>query len=140
MNNYKKIIIKIIVLYLIISSMYIGVCINFQEPIYYENYVESNNTHNIFRLLMGLPKTINGNDSVSPLYIIEIIIKVLIAICLIILLKKQNSAYIKTHNNNYIEKEEKKLLNISTIIIYIPFIIAYLIYLYITFCNIHSNR
>lgn len=129
------------------SSMYIGVCINFKEPIYFENYTETSPLLNTFRLIMGVPKFVKGYGGVAPKYLLEIVIKVIIAIILSIYLIIDNLKYkheeIDVYKNTDVIKSEKyiKLLcTITKIIIIIPFIVIFLINLYMTYCNVHSIR
>ncbi len=82
MKDFKRIIICILISYLIISSLYILFHINFfEEPeITGMGFSESNN---ILRLFMGIPKTYSTYEGVSPLFLIEVIIKLIIAIVLV---------------------------------------------------------
>ena len=82
MKDFKRIIICILISYLIISSLYILFHINFfEEPeITGMGFSESNN---VLRLFMGIPKTYSTYEGVSPLFLIEVIIKIIIAIVLV---------------------------------------------------------
>lgn len=89
MKKVKKILIYVIIAYLIISALYILFHINFfEEPqVVGMGFSKSKN---ILRLFMGLPKTYNTYKGVSPVFLIEVIIKISIAIFLIKYLKKKN--------------------------------------------------
>lgn len=91
MRKSKKIVIIVIVIYLIISALYVLFHIDFFESSAAEiggmGFSESNN---ILRLFMGLPRTFTTNKSVSPLFLLEVVIKIIIAIGLIIYLRKNN--------------------------------------------------
>lgn len=130
-------IIKLIIIYLIVSSMYIGACINFETPIYYEGYEETSIFYNIFRFIMGVPKVYRGYKGVSPKFLIEIIVKLIIAIILIVYL-------IKNHmENKKMENEQTKKCFISIIgkmIINMLLIFIYLVFLYATYAGIHWIR
>lgn len=82
MKDFKRFIICILISYLIISALYILFHINFfEEPeITGPGFSESNN---VLRLFMGIPKTYSTYEGVSPLFLIEVIIKIIIAIVLI---------------------------------------------------------
>lgn len=86
MKNVKKAGLIVFITYLIISSFYILLHINFcNEPeIVGMGYSE---TTNVIRMLMGLPKTYSTYTGVSPLFLIEIFIKLVITIVLIKILK-----------------------------------------------------
>jgi len=89
MKKVKKILIYVLIAYLIISALYILFHINFfEEPqVVGMGFSESKN---ILRLFMGLPKTFTTYEGVSPVFLIEVIIKISIAIFLIKYLKKKN--------------------------------------------------
>lgn len=103
----KKSLTIIIIIYLIISSMYIGAHIDYHVPRkYYEQYQfeKVSKTHNNIRLIMGLPKATDGYDLVSTKYLSEIAVKMIIAISLWTylfvnrlknILKDENSKYKK---------------------------------------------
>ena len=82
MKDFKRFIICILISYLIISALYILFHINFFEKPEFTGpgFSESNNT---LRLFMGIPKTYSTYEGVSPLFLIEVIIKIIIAIVLI---------------------------------------------------------
>ena len=96
MRKSKKILMIVIVIYLIISALYILFHIEFFESSEAEivgmGFSESNN---ILRLFMGLPKTFTTDESVSPLFLLEVVIKIIIAVVLIIYLRKNNEEKIK---------------------------------------------
>lgn len=126
--------------------MYIGVHINFEQPIYYENYTETSNFYNVTRLIMGILALIKGYKGVSSKYLLEIIIKIVLAIILSIYLIIDNKIY-KNENINIEDKEVKKakknikvLSIIAKIIICTPLIIMFLLSLYMIYYNIHSIR
>ena len=91
MKIAKKILLIILILYLFISSIYILVHINFgNEPeIAGMGFSESNN---LIRIIMGIPKTYTTYEGVSTWFLLEVIIKVIIAIILIKVLKKINKS------------------------------------------------
>lgn len=139
MSEKAKKIIKLIIIYLIISSMYIGVRISFEEPVFYENLVfeETNVIHNAIRIIMGIPPVSKGfGEYVSPKFLIEIVIKIIIAIILSIYLLID-----KTKNNN---KDIKKEINIfkviSKTVIILLLLGIYLLYLYLTYIEVHCIR
>lgn len=139
MSEKTKKIIKFLIIYLIISSMYIGVRISFEEPVFYENLVfeETNVIHNAIRIIMGIPPVSKGfGEYVSPKFIIEIIIKIIIAIVLSIYLLVD-----KIKNN---DKSIKKEINIYKVISKILIILVlsgiYLLYLYMTYIGVHCIR
>ena len=82
MKDFKRFIIYLLISYLIISALYILFHINFFEKPEFTGpgFSESNN---ILRLFMGIPKTYSTYEGVSPLFLIEVIIKIIIAIVLI---------------------------------------------------------
>ena len=87
MNKVKIILIWILISYLIISAIYILFHIDFfEEPeIVGPGFSESNN---ILRLFMGIPRTLSTYEGVSPIFLIEVIVKIILAIILIKYLKK----------------------------------------------------
>lgn len=91
MNNKLKSILKIfiilIIIYLCISSLYILVHIDFEKTpqTVGMGFSESNN---MARLFMGLPKTYSTYQGVSPIYLISVVIRFIVAIVLIIVNKK----------------------------------------------------
>lgn len=135
-NNTKKLI-KILIVYLIISSMYIVVRISYEEPVFYENllFEETSVIHNIIRVIMGIPPVSKGyGECASPKFMIEVIIKIIIAIILLIYL-----LYDKAKNKTV--NKEINILNIiaKTIVIFILLGI-YLLNLYITYIGVHYTR
>ena len=135
----KRKTIKFLIIYLIISSMYIGVRISFEEPVFYENLVfeETSVIHNTIRIIMGIPPVIKGyGEYVSPKFIVEIIIKIIIAIILSIYLlidKRKN-------NNKDIKKEVNIFKIISKTVIILLLFGIYLLYLYLTYIGVHCIR
>ena len=87
MKKLKKMLISIFVVYLIISALYVLFHINFFEPPEYAGMGFSP-TNNILRLFMGLPITHTTYGGVSPIFLIEVVIKIILAIIFIIYLKK----------------------------------------------------
>ena len=147
MRKTERSLIIFVIIYLIMSSMYIGVCVNFEKHRYFEGYTETSPLLNTFRLIMGVPKVVKGYEGVAPKYLLEVLIKVIIAIILSIYLIIDNLKYkheeIDVYKNTDVIKSEKyiKLLcTITKIIIIIPFIVIFLIYLYMTYYNVHSIR
>lgn len=145
-KNTRKLIIFVII-YLIVSSMYIGVHIDFKQPIYYENYTETSIFHNAVRVIMGIPPAAKGYEGISPKFFTEIVIKIIIAIGLLIYLiidyYKNKNKMVNIKQDDEVVKIEKnmKILGIITkIIIGVPLIFIFLLILYITYCNIHWNR
>lgn len=145
-KSTKKLIIFVII-YLIISSMYIGVHIDFKQQIYYENCTETSIFHNAVRIIMGIPPVVKGYEGISPNFFAEIVIKIIIAIGLLIYLiidyHKNKNKMTNIEQNEEIGKIEKnmKVLGVITkIIIGIPLVFIFLLYLYMTYCNIHWNR
>ena len=139
MKNATKKIIKFIIIYLIVSSMYIGACINFETPIYYEGYEETSIFYNIFRIIMGVPKVYRGYKGVSPKFLIEIIIKLIIAIILIVYLIKNHIENKKIENEQI--KQKKCLISIiGKMFVNMLLIFIYLVFLYATYAGIHWIR
>lgn len=139
MSEKTKKIIKFVIIYLIISSMYIGVRISFQEPVFYENLLleETNVIHNAIRIIMGIPPVSKGfGEYVSPKFLIEIVIKIIIAIILSIYLLIDK---IK-NNNEDIKKEVNIFKVISKVVIILLFSGIYLLYLYLTYIGVHCIR
>lgn len=139
MSEKTKKIIKFVIIYLIISSMYIGVRISFQEPVFYENllFEETNVIHNAIRIIMGIPPVSKGfGEYVSPKFLIEIVIKIIIAIILSIYLLIDK---IK-NNNEDIKKEVNIFKVISKVVIILLFSGIYLLYLYLTYIGVHCIR
>ena len=116
MNKSLKIlliaIIFIIMIYLIISAIYIVLHIDFGNP---ENNMLAltegfNPKKNVVRTIMGLPKTYSMDTSVPPIYLIQAGIKILFVILLMFvnirIIKKMT---IKDENENKKVKEESKI-------------------------------
>ena len=138
MSEKTKKIIKFVIIYLIISSMYIGVRISFEEPVFYENLVfeETNIIHNVIRIIMGIPPVSKGyGEYVSPKYIIEIITKIVIATILSIYLLID-----RIKNNKDIKKEVNIFKVISKTLIILLLSGIYLLYLCITYIGVHCIR
>jgi len=87
MKKSKKILIYIFVVYLIISALYVLFHIDFFEQRELVGMGFSP-TNNILRLFMGLPKTYTTYGGVSPIFLIEVVVKIILAIVLIRYLKK----------------------------------------------------
>ena len=146
MKKWMKKLIIYVIIYLIVSSMYIGVHINFNKPIYYENQEKVPNFYNIFRFVMGIPPVDRGYEGVSPRFWLQIIRKITLAIILVIILIIY-SVKIRKDANVELEKritKSKKIVKIIRIIIKGIFIILitllFLIYLYIIYWRIHGIR
>lgn len=145
-KSTRKLIIFVII-YLIISSMYIVVHIDFKQPIYYENYTETSIFYNAVRIIMGIPPVVKGYEGVSPKFFAEIVIKILIAISLLLYITID---YYKNKNNiTNVEEDEdfkkaKKNINVLSaivkIIISISFVTVFLLSLYMKYCSIHWIR
>lgn len=128
----------IVIVYLVISSMYIGVCIDSKDPIIYENLIyESYEVENVIRFIMGLPEIYAGYKGVPPSYIIQIIIKVVIALILIIYLFFDDIRYKKNLKVKDSNNGKNILKVISKIMLYTNSIFIYLFYLYIIYLEIH---
>ena len=92
MKVIKKILLLILIVYLFISSTYILFHINFgTEP--KVTGMGFSNFNNLIRVFMGIPKTYTTYEGVSPWFLIEVILKVIIAILLIKVFKKINKSY-----------------------------------------------
>lgn len=87
MKKSKKYLIFILVVYLIISALYVLFHIDFFEQPELVGMGFST-TNNILRLFMGLPKTYTTYGGVSPIFLIEVVAKIILAIVLIRHLKK----------------------------------------------------
>lgn len=139
----KKIIIIISIFYLIISSMYIGTRIEYNNPIkYYENYeVEvPSKAHNHFRLIMGLPKAVNGYDYVPITYLFEIAVKMIIAIGLWIYLFVDRIKKLMKDNNSKYKKLKIGFTIFRIILSLLIIILVFLFIWYMGYINIHSTR
>ena len=116
MKKFKSVLIKIVILlsivYLIASATYITKYIDFGTPPTIVGMGYSPET-NILRNFMGLPSTYSTYEGISPIFLIESIIKIIIAIILI----------------TYYLKKEKKIKNKTStdITIFILVIIALII-------------
>ena len=88
MKKSKKILISIFIVYLLISALYVFFHIDFLEPPEYAGMGFSP-TNNILHLFMGLPKTYTTYGGVSPIFLIEVVVKIILAIVLIRYLKKK---------------------------------------------------
>ncbi len=77
-----NLLVLVIICYLFTSSIYILINIDFNGPsgAVGMGFDENNN---IVRSIMGLPKTFNTYNGISPIYLLEVIIKILIAFFLI---------------------------------------------------------
>ena len=96
---------------------------------------------------MGIPAVVNGYEGVSPKYLSEIVIKIIIAIILSIYLIINNFKYknkkLEIEKGKEVIKIEKNIKILSTIakmIISILIVVIFLLSLYMTYCNIHSIR
>lgn len=87
LKKILKIAIVLLIIYLFISSLYILVHIDFEKSpqTVGMGFSESNN---MVRLFMGLPKTYSTYQGVSPIYLISVAIRFIVAIVLIIVDKK----------------------------------------------------
>lgn len=87
LKKILKIAIVLLIIYLCISSLYILVHIDFEKApqTVGMGFSESNN---MVRLFMGLPKTYSTYQGVSPIYLISVAIRLIVAIVLIIVNKK----------------------------------------------------
>ena len=136
MKDTAKKLIKFIIIYLITSAMYIGVCITFETPKYYEGS-EVSAFYNIFRIIMGVPKVDYGyKGGISPKFLIEIIIKLILAVILSVYLIIDSIKNKKTK----ITKTKNFLFIIEKVIINMLLIFVYLIFLYVTYAEIHWIR
>lgn len=104
LKRILKIIIPILVIYLLISAIYIAIHVNFGTEPTTVGMGFSSST-NLLRTFMGLPRTNTTYEGVSPIYLIQSVIKIIIAIALLIFYSKIN------------EKIKKKSITIISIII-----------------------
>lgn len=94
-----KIIIWILIIYLIVSSVYIFKHINFgPEPTAVGMGFKSST--NMIRTFMGLKPTYNTYEGVPPVYLISVIIRILIAILLFTFYHKVNQKFKIEDKNN----------------------------------------
>lgn len=86
-KNILKIVIIFLIIYLLISSLYILVHINFGNApeTVGMGFSESDNKVRIF---MGLPKTYSTYKGVEPIYLISVLIRIVLAVILFIVNKK----------------------------------------------------
>lgn len=87
MKKIKHILIVLIIIYLFVSSIYILSHIDFYNPPETVGMGFSS-SNNLIRIFMGLSATVSTYQGVSPWFLIEVIIKIIIAIVLIIYEKK----------------------------------------------------
>lgn len=87
MKIFKKIIIIIFILYLVISSLYIAFYIDFDEVPEIAGMGFSSSNNNL-RIFMGIPPTRSTYEGVPPIFLVEVAIKVILSIFLIIYLIK----------------------------------------------------
>ena len=111
MKKFKSVLIKIVILlsivYLIASATYITKYIDFGTPPTIVGMGYSQET-NILRNFMGLPSTYSTYEGISPIFLIESIIKIIIAIILITYyLKKEKKIKNKINMNNLDKNIEK---------------------------------
>jgi hypothetical protein len=87
LKKFLKIIILFMIIYLFISAIYILLHINFgnKPEIVGMGFSKSNN---ILRVFMGLPKTYSTYEGVSPIYLISVAIRIILAVILFKLFKK----------------------------------------------------
>ena len=104
LKRILKIIILILVIYLLISAIYIAIHVNFGTEPTTVGMGFSSST-NLLRTFMGLPRTNSTYEGVSPIYLIQSVVKIIIAIALLIFYSKIN------------EKFKKKFITIISIII-----------------------
>ena len=104
LKRILKIIIPILVIYLLISAIYIAIHVNFGTEPTTVGMGFSSNT-NLLRTFIGLPRTNSTYEGISPIYLIQSAIKIIIAIALLIFYSKIN------------EKIKKKSITIISIII-----------------------
>ena len=103
-KNILKIIIPVLIIYLLISAIYIAIHVNFGTEPTTVGMGFSSST-NLLRIFMGLPRTNSTYEGVSPIYLIQSVIKIIIAIAFLIFYSKIN------------EKIKKKSITIISIII-----------------------
>ena len=104
MKKIFKVIILILIIYLFISSVYICIHIgsSSENIMYAQGYDEFDN---VIRVFMGIPKTYTTNTDVSPIYLIEVIFKIVLTIPLIIyLVRNRNKSNIRKIKENTYEK------------------------------------
>lgn len=87
MKKVINLLIVIVIIYLIISAVYVLFHINFDEEPEFVGMGFSE-SKNMLRLFMGLPETFTTYEGVSPIFLIEVIVKVVLAVFLIRFLKK----------------------------------------------------
>lgn len=94
----KKFIVIVVIVYLIVSGLLVLMFIDFEEPpsLVLPAYSEE---YNIFRNLIGLPSIYNSYGGVSPIYLVQVAIKFIIATILI-------KFYKRILKNNKINKED----------------------------------
>ena len=89
MKKILKLLAILIIIYLLISAIYIIMHIDFgKEPeIVGMGFSE---TTNKIRLFMGLPKTHTTYEGVSPIYLIHAVIRIVLGVIISIILCKNN--------------------------------------------------
>ena len=83
-----KLMTTLLIIYLFVSAIYVLLHIDFGTPpeIAGMGFGESRNT---LRIVMGLPKTLNTYQGVSPIYLIQVIVKVCMGIIFSVFLYKK---------------------------------------------------
>lgn len=91
MKKIVKCLIIILITYLIISAIYVLFHIEFFEKSQVGGVgMGFSESDNMLRLFMGLPRTFTTDENVSPVFLVEVIVKVILAFFLIKFLKKRN--------------------------------------------------
>lgn len=77
----------LMIIYLFVSAIYIFIHINFDDSPQTVGMGFSEST-NILRIFMGLPKTFTTYEGVSPIYLIQVVVRILLGVILSIVLYK----------------------------------------------------
>lgn len=98
-SKILKFIVYLILIYLFISAIYVLLHIDFGTPslIQGDGFSERNN---MIRIFMGLPKTFTTYEGVPPIFLIQVLVKLVFGIILLIFVNK------KIKNNNREEIKE----------------------------------
>lgn len=84
-----KVFVPIVILYLIVSSIYCSIHIDFRGRPQITSPGYSRET-NLIRSFMGLPSTATTYEGVPPIYLLQVVIKMVIALILLLWYPKLN--------------------------------------------------
>lgn len=94
-----KVFVPIVILYLIVSSIYCSIHIDFRGRPQITSPGYSRET-NLIRNFMGLPSTMTTYEGVPPIYLLQVVIKMVIALILLLWYPKLNEKDQKEMDDN----------------------------------------